>query len=64
MAIVTTAMSGARFFASVAFGLLWTRYGADTAVYAFFGALVVAVVIAGGILRLQPKRDDLYASSK
>ena len=55
MALVTTAMSGARFLASVAFGALWTRYGADAAVYVFFGALVVAVVIAGGILRGQPK---------
>lgn len=59
MAMVTTAMSAARFFASVAFGALWTRYGADAAVYAFLGALVVAVVIAGGILRLQPKRMDV-----
>ena len=56
MALVTTAMSGARFFASVAFGALWMRYGADAAVYAFLGALLVAVVIAGGILRVQPKR--------
>ena len=59
MAMVTTAMSAARFFASVAFGALWTRYGADAAVYAFLGALVVAVVIAAGILRLQPKRMDV-----
>jgi MFS family permease len=59
IAMVTTAMSGARFFASVAFGALWTRYGADAAVYAFFGALVVAAVIAAGILRLQPKRMEL-----
>jgi MFS family permease len=59
MALVTTAMSGARLLASVAFGALWTRYGADAAVYAFLGALVVAVVIAGGILRLQPQRKDI-----
>jgi MFS family permease len=64
MAVVTTAMSGARFLASIAFGALWTQYGADAAVYAFFGALVVACAIAGGILRFQPKRDELYASSK
>ena len=58
MSIVTTAMSAARFFASVAFGALWLRYGADAAVYSFFGALVVAVVIAAGVLRLQPKHMD------
>jgi MFS family permease len=63
MALVTTAMSGARFLASVAFGALWTRYGAEAAVYAFFGALVVAVAIAGGILRLQPNTQELDGSS-
>jgi MFS family permease len=64
MALVTTAMSGARFIASIAFGALWTRYGADVAIYAFFGALVVAVACAGRILRPELNLQDANGASK
>jgi MFS family permease len=61
MALVTTAMSGARFVGSLAFGALWTRYGADVAVYAFFGALLVAIAIAAGVIRFQATAGRLDA---
>ena len=64
MALVTTAMSAARFVASIAFGALWTRFGADVAVYAFFGALVVAVAIAGSILGPHVSVDQTDDSSR
>ncbi len=62
MAVVTTAMSGARFLASVGFGALWTRFGSDVAIYTFFGALVIAVAIAGSILRRPTGAEEADAS--
>jgi MFS family permease len=62
MALVTTATSGARFVASLAFGAIWTRYGSGPAVYSFLAALVVAVVAAAFILRSQRTTSDLDAS--
>jgi MFS family permease len=64
MAVVTTAMSGARFFASVGFGALWTRFGSEVAIYTFFGALVIAVAIAGGILRPHADVHEADGSSR
>ncbi len=62
MAVVTTAMSGARFLASVGFGALWTRFGSDVAIYTFFGALVIAVAIAGNILRRPAEAEEADGS--
>ncbi len=64
MALVTTAMSGTRFLASIAFGALWTGFGAEAAVYTFFGALVAAVAIAGGILRPHASEQEADGSSR
>ena len=51
LALITTAASLARLLASVAFGTLWTRYGAGTAVPAFLIALVAAMAVAAFLLR-------------
>ena len=64
MAVVTTARSGARFLASVGVGLLWTRFGSDVAIYTFFGALVIAVAIAGSILRPHADAHEADGSSR
>ena len=51
LALITTAASLARLLASVAFGTLWTRYGAGTAVPVFLIALVAAMAVAAFLLR-------------
>ena len=51
LALITTAASVARLLASVAFGTLWTRYGAGTAVPVFLIALVAAMAVAAFLLR-------------
>jgi hypothetical protein len=63
MAVVTTATSGGRFVAAIAFGALWTTYTASTAVTAFSAALVVAMVLAGVILHFQCRTCEPDASS-
>jgi MFS family permease len=55
MALVTTVTSAARFVAPVAFGALWTRYDAATAVQVFAGALAVALPVAAVILRQESR---------
>jgi MFS family permease len=56
LALLVTATSLARLVASVAFGALWTAYGAEEAVAVFAGALAVAAA-AGAVLlrRLEPR---------
>ena len=51
LAVLTTGASLARLAASVVFGLLWTRYGAATAVPVFMIALVTAMAAAAVLLR-------------
>ena len=63
MAIVTTATSGARFVAAIVFGALWTAYDAATAVYAFSGALAVAMALSTLILRSQCSACEADGSS-
>jgi MFS family permease len=50
LAIVTTATSLSRLFASVLFGMLWTWWGVETAVVVFLVALAVVVVFAAIVL--------------
>jgi MFS family permease len=50
LAVISTCTSSARLIAPIVFGTLWTRYSATTAATAFIGALMVSVVMAGGIL--------------
>jgi MFS family permease len=50
LAILVTATSVGRLFASVLFGLLWSSAGADTAVVVFAVALSAAVGIAAAVL--------------
>jgi MFS family permease len=50
LALLTTATVSARFFAAVAFGLCWTRWGADGAVAVFLAGLAVAVPLAARVL--------------
>jgi MFS family permease len=51
LALLGTAVSTARLFASVLFGALWTWLGIQTALGIFAGALVVAMLVAGAALR-------------
>ena len=51
LALVVTATSLARLVASVAFGVLWTAFGIQTAVSAFAVGLVVALALAGLALK-------------
>ena len=51
LALLTTAVSLARLLASVAFGALWMRYGAATALSVFLIALVAAMVVAAALLK-------------
>ena len=51
LALVTTATSLARLLASVLFGVLWTRYGVETAVPVFLIGLGTAIAIAVVVLR-------------
>ena len=51
LAVLATGASLARLAASVVFGLLWTRYGAATAVPVFMIALVTAMAAAAVLLR-------------
>lgn len=51
LALLTTAAGLARLSGSVAFGALWTRYGAGTAVPVFLIALVAAIAGAAVLLR-------------
>ena len=51
LALLTTATSGARFVASVAFGWVWTVGGRDLAVACFAGALAFGLLAAGVALR-------------
>jgi MFS family permease len=51
LALLGTAVSTARLFASVLFGALWTWMGIQTALGIFAGALVVAMLVAGAALR-------------
>ncbi len=46
LALLTTATGLARLFASVLFGLLWTRWDVETAVQCFIAGLIVAIAIA------------------
>jgi MFS family permease len=56
LAVLVTATSLARLLASVAFGAIWTAYGAETAVTAFVAALAIATGVAIVSLRnLEPK---------
>ena len=51
LALLTTATSLARLLASVLFGVLWTRYGVETAVPVFLVGLGTAIAIAVVVLR-------------
>ena len=51
LALLTTATSLARLLASVLFGVLWTRYGVETAVPAFLIGLGTAIAIVVVVLR-------------
>ena len=51
LAVITTGASLARLLASVVFGALWTRYGAETAVPVFLVALAAAMAVAAVLLR-------------
>ncbi|MCY4029604.1 MAG: MFS transporter, partial [Acidobacteria bacterium] len=51
LALLTTATSLARLLASVLFGVLWTRYGVETAVPVFLIGLGTAIAIAVVVLR-------------
>jgi MFS family permease len=51
LALLGTAVSVARLFASVLFGALWTWLGIQTALAIFAGALVVAMAVAAVALR-------------
>ena len=51
LALLTTATSLARLLASVLFGVLWTRYGVETAVRVFLIGLGTAIAIAVVVLR-------------
>jgi MFS family permease len=48
LAVLVTATSLARLVSAVAFGALWTWAGADVAVAAFAGGLVLALALAAG----------------
>jgi hypothetical protein len=51
LALLGTATSMARLLASVLFGALWTWLSLQTAVAIFAGALVLAMLMAGSVLR-------------
>jgi MFS family permease len=55
LALLVTAISVAKLGSSVAFGLVWTLGGLETAAAAFAGALVVALAVAGWSLRRSPE---------
>jgi MFS family permease len=60
MALLTTATGLASLAASVAFGGLWTVWGAETAAYVFLAGLVIALVAAAVIMmRHRAPRDIL-----
>ncbi len=51
LALLGTAVSTARLFASVLFGALWTWQGINTAIAVFGASLVVAIAVAAVVLR-------------
>ncbi len=51
LALLTTATGLARLLASVLFGLLWTWWSVEVAVWSFLGALVVALILTGNVLQ-------------
>jgi MFS family permease len=55
LALLGTATSVARLFASLAFGALWTLWGMDAAVVCFAVALVAAATLAAVLLRRNPE---------
>jgi MFS family permease len=55
LALLGTATSVARLFASLAFGGLWTLWGIDVAIACFGGALAVAAVLAAVLLARTPE---------
>jgi MFS family permease len=57
LALLRTVTSGARFFASLLFGLLWTVWNMDAALIAFGIALVAAMAIAGLVLTRTPEES-------
>ena len=69
LALVVTATSLARLVASIAFGVLWTAFGLETAVVAFAVGLVVALPSpdsrsgAAGTSPLWRKADPLSSGS-
>jgi MFS family permease len=58
MALLGSVTSGARFFASIGFGALWTWSDPETAVAVFSWALAGAMVVAGVILTLNCTRCE------
>jgi MFS family permease len=55
LALLGTATSVARLFASLAFGALWTLWGIDAAIVCFSAALVAAAAVAVVVLRRDPE---------
>lgn len=55
LALLGTATSIARLFASLGFGALWTLWGIDTAIVCFSAALVLAGVVAAVLLARTPE---------
>jgi MFS family permease len=57
MAVLTTATSTGRFVAAIAFGALWSLRSAPTAAVVFTCALIVAIAVAGVLLRAPHERQ-------
>ena len=55
LALLVTATSLGRLFASILFGIIWTWYDVETAIAVFAIGLCVAIVLAGAALRLNPE---------